>query len=88
MTVREAAQRLEVSTGTVYLLCSQGLLEHARIGTGRGTIRISEQQLSAYLLRAQQPLQVPAGQAGQSARSDWRTALRSEQRQAKLLMNK
>jgi excisionase family DNA binding protein len=48
MTVAEAAKRLEVSPGTVYGLCASGQLAHERIGTGRGTIRISPESLDAF----------------------------------------
>jgi excisionase family DNA binding protein len=49
MTAKEAAARLEVGLSTVYLLCERGQLSHARIGAGRGTIRISEDDLRAFL---------------------------------------
>ena len=49
MKVREAAQRLEVSTSIVYGLCAQGRLPHVRVGLGRGTIRISEDDLKSFL---------------------------------------
>jgi excisionase family DNA binding protein len=49
MTPAEAAERLEVKAGLVYKLCSEGRLGHTRLGFGRGTIRISEADLAAYL---------------------------------------
>jgi excisionase family DNA binding protein len=49
MDVREAARRLEVSIATVYGLCGQGRLPHARVGLGRGVIRISEDDLKSFL---------------------------------------
>jgi excisionase family DNA binding protein len=49
MNVGEAAKRLEVSTSMVYALCSSGRLPHVRVGLGRGTIRISEDDLKAFL---------------------------------------
>jgi excisionase family DNA binding protein len=57
MDVREAARRLEVSASTVYSLCSEGRMPHARVGLGRGVIRISEDDLRAFLTscRADQP---------------------------------
>ena len=49
LKVKDAAQRLCVSTGTIYALCERGQLPHSRIGVGRGTIRIDEQDLAVYL---------------------------------------
>ncbi len=50
LTVKEAAERVKVAPATVYLLCAQGRLAHLRVGTGgRGTIRIREQDLAAFL---------------------------------------
>lgn len=48
MTVAEVAKVLEVSPRLVYLLCETGKLRHHRFGTGRGTIRISSDDLTAY----------------------------------------
>ena len=58
MTVREAANRLEVSVSMVYALCGRGRLAHTRIGIGRGTIRICEDDLKAFLAgcRSEAPL--------------------------------
>jgi excisionase family DNA binding protein len=47
-TVKEAADRLNVSPALVYALCAEGKLAHERYGLGRGTIRISEEALEAY----------------------------------------
>ncbi len=60
MNIREAAVRLEVKPSTVYQLCSAGRLPHVRIGVGRGTIRISESDVEAYLRSAR----VEAREAG------------------------
>lgn len=49
MKVKDVAARLEVAPGTVYLLIAQGLMPHYRVGTGRGHIRITEDQLQQYL---------------------------------------
>lgn len=54
MKVREAAARLEVSAATVYSLIATGRLKCARVGVGRGVIRISEEHLAEYL-RAAEP---------------------------------
>jgi excisionase family DNA binding protein len=51
MTVAEAARRLEVTPSLVYRLCRRGMLPHARVGVGRGAIRISEADLAAFLGR-------------------------------------
>ena len=48
LTVREAAQLLNVSAATVYSLCESGDLRHRRIGQGRGTIRIPREDLEAF----------------------------------------
>lgn len=53
LTVRETAERLKVSPATVYALVSSGQLACHRIGTGRGTIRISEGNIEAYLQECQ-----------------------------------
>jgi excisionase family DNA binding protein len=53
VTVRQAAQRLEVSASTVYALVASGKLRCSRIGLGRGVIRITEDQLSDYLRGAE-----------------------------------
>jgi len=52
LSVKEASQRLRVSTSLVYTLCSRGILDHFRIGMGRGAIRIDEKALEAYLDRS------------------------------------
>jgi len=49
LTVKQVAERLQVSAATVYQLCAEQRLGHRRIGLGRGTIRISEEQLQHYL---------------------------------------
>lgn len=47
LTVKQAAQRLDVSKSLVYALCAEGRLKHYRVGIGRGTIRIDESDLSS-----------------------------------------
>ena len=49
LTVREVADRLKVSPGCVYALVTRTELPHLRIGLGRGTIRIREDDLERYL---------------------------------------
>jgi excisionase family DNA binding protein len=53
MTVREVANRLEISLSLAYLLISEGKLRATRHGIGRGTLRVSEAQLEEYLHAAQ-----------------------------------
>jgi excisionase family DNA binding protein len=59
MTVRDCARRLEVSLSLVYGLIAAGKLKCTRHGLGRGTIRISEEQLVAYLLAAERGEEIP-----------------------------
>lgn len=40
LTVKKEAERLSVSSDTIYQLCEASKLKHQRIGNGRGTIRI------------------------------------------------
>ena len=49
LCVSEVADRLRCSPSTVYALVAQGTLGHFRIGLGRGGIRVSEEQIDAYL---------------------------------------
>jgi excisionase family DNA binding protein len=49
LTVKQAAERLQVSQATVYQLCEKRKLAHARIGVGRGAIRVDEDALAAFL---------------------------------------
>lgn len=52
MTVREIAKTLRISLACAYSLVESGQLPCYRIGTGRGTIRISQEQLERYLKRS------------------------------------
>jgi excisionase family DNA binding protein len=49
LSVREVAARLDCSQALVYLLCSERKLAHVRLGTARGTIRVEEADLEAFL---------------------------------------
>jgi excisionase family DNA binding protein len=49
LTVRDVAERLRVSSATVYSLCRRGELEHHRISHA---IRIPESALTKYLAKA------------------------------------
>lgn len=59
MTVRQAAEKLEVSAATIYSLVASGKLRCHRIGMGRGVIRIAEEHLAEYLKGAE-PVPSPA----------------------------
>ncbi|WZO97037.1 helix-turn-helix domain-containing protein [Isosphaeraceae bacterium EP7] len=48
MRVKQAAEKLEISVGTVYALIRSKRLRCARHGLGRGTIRITDEHLTAY----------------------------------------
>jgi excisionase family DNA binding protein len=47
-TVREVAQRLSVSSATIYALCEHGELAHVRVSNA---IRIVPDELEAYVTR-------------------------------------
>jgi excisionase family DNA binding protein len=49
LTVKQVAQRLQVSEATVYQLCAKRKLAHARVGAGRGAIRVGEDALAAFV---------------------------------------
>ncbi len=52
-TVKAVAARLACSQATVYSLIASGRLRHYRIGTGRGAIRVSEEQIAEFLSGAE-----------------------------------
>src|SRR5262245_59207602 len=53
LTIKQVAERLNVCPATVYDLCARRKLRHVRIGgSGRGTIRIDEADLEAFLASA------------------------------------
>jgi excisionase family DNA binding protein len=49
LTTKQVAERLQVSANVVYKLCSERKIDHVRIGSGRGTIRITEAALQSFL---------------------------------------
>jgi excisionase family DNA binding protein len=55
LTVAQAAERACVSNSLVYEWCKTGVLKHARYGRPgrRGTIRIGEEDLTAFLAGCQ-----------------------------------
>lgn len=48
-TVKQIAEYLAVSETVIYRLIDSGTLKAHRIGVGRGTIRVSDDQLQEYL---------------------------------------
>lgn len=48
-TVKQVAEYLTVSETIVYRLIESGEMKAHRIGIGRGTIRVSDEQLKDYL---------------------------------------
>ena len=51
LTVKDVAQKLNVSQSCIYQLVESGRISHHRIGLGRGTIRFTELDLSEYMDR-------------------------------------
>ena len=49
LTVREVAEKLRVTEQCIYSLIDKKRLPHHRIGVGRGTIRVREEDLTDYL---------------------------------------
>lgn len=64
MTVRDVAKALEVAPSVVYSLCQAGLIGYQRIGIGRGTIRINQADLDAYVASARVEPQPRPGRPG------------------------
>lgn len=52
LTIKQAAERLNLCQASVYELCAKRRLRHVRLGVGRGAIRIPEESLAAYLAGA------------------------------------
>lgn len=49
LTVKETSERLSCSVALVYSLCEKGKLAHVRLGLGRGTIRVSQSNIEAFI---------------------------------------
>ena len=49
LSIKQAAEQLNVSEKTIRNLLDSGQLAFHRIGAGRGVIRIAEEALAAYL---------------------------------------
>jgi excisionase family DNA binding protein len=60
MRVKDVAKRLDISISTAYNLIESGQIPHCRHGLGRGTIRVSEEQLAQYLKNAERGRPAPA----------------------------
>ena len=54
MKIPVVAWRLSVSESFCYQLIADGRLQHHRLGKGQGGLRVSEEQLRAYLLATQE----------------------------------
>jgi excisionase family DNA binding protein len=61
LTVTEAATFARCSAKLIYVACNRHDLRHARIGTGRGTLRIHRDWLRAWLEAASEPREVSRG---------------------------
>ena len=57
LTVQQVAERLQVSPSCVYQLIESARLPHHRSGNRRGTIRVSEDDLAAFLHTCRQDSQ-------------------------------
>ncbi len=51
ITVQEAANRLFVSTSSIYTMCKKKLLRHTRVGARAGKILIYPEDVEAYRQR-------------------------------------
>lgn len=60
LCVRQVAEQLGVAETTVYAMCQQKRLRHFRVGTGRGTIRIREEDLAEFIEGASVQPEEPA----------------------------
>src|SRR5437867_4069355 len=63
-TVQEVAEFLQVSPATVYQLCATRKLAHLRVGAGRGTIRVRQEDLDAFVESCKIIGPKPIAQAG------------------------
>lgn len=54
LTVKDVAQKLNVSQSCIYQLVESGRICHHRIGLGRGAIRFTEGDVSDYLLTSRE----------------------------------
>lgn len=61
LTVKEAAQRLGISTTLLYALCNRRKIRHERHGLGRGKILIPDEALEEYRQGQTVPVETEAG---------------------------
>ena len=61
LTIEDVRKRLKVAASTVYQLCKEGRMPHHRIGSGRGTIRISEPDLHQFMEDCRSTPRLPTG---------------------------
>jgi excisionase family DNA binding protein len=64
LTVRQVAERLQVSQAAVYDLCRERRLAHFRVGLRRGAIRVNEEDLAAFISAATVRPGAPMNAAG------------------------
>lgn len=60
LKLREVAERLRISLACAYALVETKKLAHYRIGVGRGAIRVTEEQLAAFLASREQGPSTPS----------------------------
>ncbi len=62
LSVKQAAERAGVSVSLIYAWCAAGALKHSRFGRPgrRGTIRVEENDLEAFLKDCQLEVRLPA----------------------------
>jgi excisionase family DNA binding protein len=60
LTVDQVKDRLAVSKQSIYLLAAQGLLPCIRIGTRRGVIRFTEEDVEKFIDHCRSKRRVPA----------------------------
>jgi excisionase family DNA binding protein len=49
LDVKQVAERLAISEASVYQLCAERKIPHFRFGTGRGVIRVREEDLVTFI---------------------------------------
>lgn len=65
LTIKDVAERLNISERTAYRLIEEGDIPCKRVGTGRGTIRVRPAALEAYINQpSREVLAVAAPAAG------------------------
>lgn len=49
LTIKQVAERLQISANTVYRLVQKGRISSFRIGENEGAIRVSEEDLASFI---------------------------------------